>query len=158
AQELFVDPLDGVFLFEVFPSIVPRGVGMDCANSANQRGARRIGLKLIVHVQAGLHGTVEARRVGMNRSPGLWVLAFVCLVLVLASSMMNVTDPRPVASDPTAPPWSVLGDPVFTFGYGGELGGNGSHAPTAPGTRRADLANLSFFLALGDLSYSTQSG
>src|SRR5205807_2135015 len=126
---LFVHPMDGVFSLEFFPSIGPRGVAMDRAILANQSGARRIGLKLIVHVQAGLHGTVEARRVGMNRSPGLWVLAFVCLVLVLASSMMNVTDPRPVASDPTAPPWSVLGDPVFTFGYGGDIGANGSHAP-----------------------------
>src|SRR5213596_3074524 len=83
------------------------------------------------------------RGVGMNRSPGLWVLAFVCLVLVFASSMMNVTDPRPVASDPTAPPWSVLGHPVFTFGYGGDIGANGSHAPTALGRLRADLANRS---------------
>ena len=33
---------------------------MDRAILANQSGARRIGLKLIVHVQAGLHGTVES--------------------------------------------------------------------------------------------------
>src|SRR5207253_9936931 len=87
------------------------------------------------------------RGVGMNRSPGLWVLAFVCLVLVLASSMMNVTDPRPVASDPTAPPWSVLGDPVFTFGYGGAVGANGSHAPTALGPRGAGWPDPNFLPA-----------
>src|SRR6184192_974469 len=96
--------------------------------------------------------------VGMSRSSGIWVLAFVCLVLVLASSMMNVTDPAPVASNPTAAPWSVLGDSTFTFAYGGDMGANGSHAPTALARLRADLANLSFFLALGDLSYSTQAG
>src|SRR5213078_2851243 len=60
------------------------------------------------------------RGVGMNRSPGLWVLAFVCLGLVLASSMMNATDPRPVASDPTAPPWSVLGDLSYSTQAGSE--------------------------------------
>src|SRR5947208_9797647 len=59
---LFVHPMDGVFSLEFFPSIGPRGVAMDRAILANQSGARRIGLKLIVHVQAGLHGTVEARR------------------------------------------------------------------------------------------------
>src|SRR5437762_12487961 len=96
--------------------------------------------------------------VGMSRSSGIWVLAFVCLVLVLASSMMNVTDPAPVASNPTAAPWSVLGDSTFTFAYGGDMGANGSHAPTALARLRADLANLSFFLAVGDLSYSTQAG
>ena len=94
----------------------------------------------------------------MSRSSGIWVLAFVCLVLVLASSMMNVTDPAPVASNPTAAPWSVLGDSTFTFAYGGDMGANGSHAPTALARLRADLANLSFFLAVGDLSYSTQAG
>src|SRR5205807_8038821 len=100
----------------------------------------------------------STRGVGMNRSPGLWVLAFVCLVLVFASSMMNVTDPRPVASDPTAPPWSVLGDPVFTFGYGGDIGAHGSHAPPALGRLRADFAHLSFFLALGRLVYRPHAG
>src|SRR5947208_7418347 len=60
--------------------------------------------------------------VGMSRSSGIWVLAFVCLVLVLAWSMMNVTDPAPVASNPTAAPWSVLGDSTFTFAYGGGYG------------------------------------
>src|SRR5256884_8254590 len=85
------------------------------------------------------------RGVGMNRSPGLWVLAFVCLVLVLASSMMNVTDPRPIASDPTAPPWSVLGDPVFTFGYGGGLGAQGSPRPPPPAGARARLGQSTAF-------------
>src|SRR5437016_14147536 len=98
------------------------------------------------------------RGVGMNRSPGLWVLAFVCLVLVFASSMMNVTDPRPIASDPTAPPWSVLGDPVFTFGYGGGIGANGSYAPTARARVRADLADLGFFRAPGALRSSPEAG
>src|SRR2546429_5410321 len=97
------------------------------------------------------------RGVGMNRSPGLWVLAFVCLVLVLASSMMNVTDPRPVASDPTAPPWSVLGDPVFTFGYGGENGPNWSPAPPPLATVPAGFANLCLLFALGGLSFSCPS-
>src|SRR5436189_6320046 len=92
----------------------------------------------------------------MSRSSGIWVLAFVCLVLVLASSMMNVTDPAPVASNPTAAPWSVLGDSTFTFAYGGDMGANGSHAPTALARLRARLASLSFFLAVGALSQITQ--
>src|SRR5947208_15584864 len=98
------------------------------------------------------------RGVGMNRSPGLWVLAFVCLVLVLASSMMNVTDPRPVAADPTAPPWAVLGDPVFTFGYRGGLRANGPHAPTALERLRAELAYLRSFLTAVDLRIRAQYG
>src|SRR6266480_3132895 len=114
---LFVHQMDGGFSLEFFPSIGLRGVAMDRAIHANQGGARRTRLKLIVHV--------------------------------LASSMMNVTDPAPVASNPTAAPWSVLGDSTFTFAYGGDMGANGSHAPTALARLRADLANLSFFLAVG---------
>src|SRR2546429_9520569 len=72
--------------------------------------------------------------------------------------MRTVRDRGRAAPDPPAPPWSVLGDPVFTFGYGGDIGANGSHAPTALARLRADLGNLSFFLALGDLSYSTHAG
>src|SRR5947199_10306791 len=95
--------------------------------------------------------------VGMSRSSGIWVLAFVCLVLVLASSMMNVTDPAPVASNPTAAPWSVLGDSTFTFAYGGDMGANGSHAPSAPARLRAGLPQRSFFTGGRALTYRTQA-
>src|SRR5438552_14814747 len=136
---LFVHQMDGGFSLEFFPSIGLRGVAMDRAIYANQGGARRTRLKLIVHVLRGCEGRSKGG-VGMSRSSGIWVLAFVCLVLVLASSMMNVTDPAPVASNPTAAPWSVLGDSTFTFAYGGDMGANGSHAPPALARLRAALA------------------
>src|SRR5947208_4436297 len=59
---LFVHQMDGGFSLEFFPSIGLRGVAMDRAIYANQGGARRTRLKLIVHVLAGLRGTVEGRR------------------------------------------------------------------------------------------------
>src|SRR5881275_3314191 len=72
--------------------------------------------------------------VGMSRSSGIWVLAFVCLVLVLASSMMNVTDPAPVASNPTAAPGR--------FGQSELLLGRGGSKLQHPGWERTELVQI----------------
>src|SRR5947199_9974303 len=59
---LFVHQMDGGFPLEFFPSVGLRGVAMDRPVYANQGGARRTRLTLIVHVLARLRGKVEGTR------------------------------------------------------------------------------------------------
>lgn len=75
-------------------------------------------------------------------------------VLVLGLLLATVIA-TPVNTD-VAP----LGTPTFTFGVAGDIGWNesGAKSKVMLSALKADLSNLSFFLAAGDLSYSTIAG
>src|SRR5207237_10909708 len=74
----------------------------------------------------------------------------IAIVIVLGLSMLG---PAPVSRSVRAQTVSL------TFGYGGDIGWNAT-ARTRIGLAklRSDLGNLSFFLALGDLSYDSTPG
>jgi calcineurin-like phosphoesterase family protein len=62
-----------------------------------------------------------------------------------------------------SPPWALRGsavETVFTFAAAGDIGWDeaGSNSKVMLQALQRDKANLSFFLALGDLSYSTTAG
>lgn len=77
---------------------------------------------------------------------------------IVAVTVLGVVIAAVIASPPTFQGNEIYN--VFTFSAAGDIGWNesGSNSQLMLRALRSDKANLSFFLALGDLSYNTTAG